>query len=132
MSEKGSTLSMLAGNDCGTMVKKEQACGKEEIMNGGSSMYITITTSQPTSEQLPEEEAFLHQFLPRLQQQPGVVAVYHFFRPDKGDDSTLIIWENEAAVQAYRTSALVKEAIAFGQAHNLPATREGYPLMFPR
>ncbi len=95
-------------------------------------MYITITTSKPTSEQLPEEEAFLHQFLPRLQQQPGVVAVYHFFWPDKGDDSTLIIWENEAAVEAYKTSALVKEAIAFGQAYNLPATREGYPLMFPR
>jgi len=57
--------------------------------------------------------------------------VYHYVRPDKGDDSTLIIWESEAAVQAYRTSALVKEAIAFEQAHNLPTTREGYPLSYP-
>ncbi len=94
-------------------------------------MFITITTSKPSPEQLPEVEAFLHKFLPRVQQQPGVVVVYHYVRPDKGDDSTLIIWENEAAVQAYRTSALVKEAIAFEQMHNLPATREGYPLMYP-
>jgi len=100
-------------------------------LKGGTSMYITITTSKPTPEQLPEVEAFLHQFLPRLRQQPGVIAVYHFVRPDKGDDSTLIIWESEAAVQAYRTSTLVKEAIAFEQAHNLPATREGYPLSYP-
>ncbi len=49
-------------------------------------MHITITTSKPTPEQLPEVEAFLSQFLPRVQQQPGVVAVYHFVRPDKGDD----------------------------------------------
>jgi quinol monooxygenase YgiN len=45
-------------------------------------MYITITTSKPTPEQLPEVEAFLHQFLPRVQQQPGIVAVYHYVRPD--------------------------------------------------
>lgn len=95
-------------------------------------MYITITTSKPTPEQLPEVEAFLHRFLPRVQQQPGGLAVYHYVRTDKGDDSTLIIWENEAAVQAYRTSALVKEAITFEQAHNLPATREGYPLSYPQ
>jgi len=95
-------------------------------------MYITITTSKPTPEQFPEVEAFLYQFLPRVQQQPGVVAVYHYVRPDKGDDRTLIIWENEAAVQAYRTSALVKEAIAFEQAHNLPTAREGYPLRYPQ
>src|SRR5438876_8899990 len=67
-------------------------------------MYITITTSKPTPEQLPEVEAFLHRFLPRVQQQPGAVAVYHYVRLDKGDDSTLIIWESEAAVEAYRTS----------------------------
>jgi quinol monooxygenase YgiN len=100
-------------------------------MNGGIRLYLTITTSKPSPEQLSEVKAFLHQFLPRVQQQPGVVAVYHYVRPDKGDDSTLIIWESEAAVQAYRTSALVKEAIDFEQAHNLPATREGYPLSYP-
>src|ERR1700676_4160960 len=49
--------------------------------NGGTNMYITITTSKPTPEQLPEVEAFLHQFLPRVQQQSGVVAVYHYVRP---------------------------------------------------
>jgi quinol monooxygenase YgiN len=95
-------------------------------------MYITITTSTPTREQLPQVEAFLQRFLPRVQRQPGVLAVYHYVRADKGDDSTLIVWEDEAAVQAYRTGDLVKEAIAFEQAHNLPATREGYPLSYPR
>jgi quinol monooxygenase YgiN len=95
-------------------------------------MYITITTSKPTQEQLPQVEAFLQQFLPRVQQQPGVLAVYHYVRPDKGDDSTLIVWEDEAAVQAYRASALVREAIAFEQANDLAATREGYPLRYPR
>lgn len=94
-------------------------------------MYITITTSKPTPTQLPEVEAFLQRFLPRVQQQPGVVAVYHYVRPDQGDDGTLIIWENEAAVQTYRTSELVKEAVAFEHAHNVPATREGYPLKYP-
>lgn len=93
--------------------------------------FITITTSKPTQEQLPEVEAFLHEFLPRVQQQPGVLAVYHYVRPDKGDDSTIIIWETQSAVQEYRTGDLIKEAIAFEQVHNLPATREGYLLSYP-
>ncbi len=94
-------------------------------------MFITITTSKATPEQLHEVEAFLHEFLPRLKQQPGVVAIYHYVRPEQGDESTIIIWENEEAVKAYRTSDLIKEAIAFEQAHNLPSTREGYPLVYP-
>jgi len=40
------------------------------------------------------------------------------------------VWENEDAVRAYRGSELIKEAIAFEKAHNMPATREGYPLTF--
>jgi hypothetical protein len=57
--------------------------------------------------------------------------VYNYVRHDKGDDNTSIIWENQAAVQAYRSSDLIKEAIAFEQAHNLPSTREGYLLSYP-
>jgi heme-degrading monooxygenase HmoA len=49
-------------------------------------------------------------------------------RPEHDDHTTIIIWENEEAVRAYRASDLVREAIAFEQANNLPARREGYPL----
>ncbi len=95
-------------------------------------MFITITTSKATPEQFQEVEAFLHEFLPRLKQQPGVLAIYHYARPGQGDESTIIIWENEEAVQAYRRSELIQKAIAFEQAHNLLSTREGYPLIYPQ
>jgi len=95
-------------------------------------MFLTITTSKATPEQFQAVETFLHEFLPRLRQQPGVVAVYHYARAVQGDESTVIIWENEEAVKAYRTSDLIKEALSFEQAHHLPATREGYPLVYPQ
>ena len=95
-------------------------------------MFITITTSKATSEQFQEVETFLHGFLPRLEHQAGVLAIYHYARPEQGDESTIIIWENEEAVKAYRTGDLIKEAIAFEQAHHLPSTREGYRLIYPQ
>ena len=95
-------------------------------------MFLTITTSKATPEQLQEVETFLHGFLPRLEHQPGVLAVHHYARPEQGDESTIIIWENEEAVQAYRRSDLIQEAIAFEQAHHLPSMREGYPLIYPQ
>ena len=95
-------------------------------------MFLTITTSKATPEQLQEVETFLHEFLPRLKQQPGVLAMYHYARPEQGDAGTIIIWENEEAVKAYRASDLIKEAIAFEQDHHLPSTREVYPLIYPQ
>ncbi len=95
-------------------------------------MFITITTSKATPEQLQKVEMFLHEFLPRLKQEPGVLAIYHYARPEQGDESTIIIWENEEAVKAYRTGDLIKEAIAFEQAHHLPSTREAYRLIYPQ
>ena len=94
-------------------------------------MFITMTTGRGTPEQIQAATTFLRSFLPRLEQQPGVVAVYHYTRPEHGDHTTLIIWEHEEAVRAYRASDLVREAMAFEQANNLPATREGYPLDHP-
>ena len=92
-------------------------------------MYITLTRSEGTPEQLRQTGEFLAEFLPRVKkQQAGLLAVYHFDRPDKGDDLTIMIWENEDALKAYRQSALVKEAMAFEQAHKMPGTREAYPL----
>lgn len=95
-------------------------------------MFITITTSKATPEQFHEVETFLQEFLPRLKQQPGVLSIYHYARPEQGDESTIIIWENEEAVKAYRRSELIQEAMAFEQAHRLPSTREGYPLIYPQ
>ncbi len=93
-------------------------------------MYISITTSRPKPDQVVELEEFLAKFLPRLEQQPGVVAVYHYPRPDKGDDTTLIIWESQDAARNYREGPLAKEAFAFEKALNLPGVREGYPLAY--
>jgi len=95
-------------------------------------MFITITTSKVTAEQAGQVEDFLKEFLPRMKQQPGVNAIYHYSRPDKGDESTVVIWESPEAVKAYRESDLIKEAMAYEQKLGLyeTTTREGYPLIF--
>jgi heme-degrading monooxygenase HmoA len=95
-------------------------------------MFITITTSKVTPEQSKQVESFLRDFLPRMKQQHGVVAIYHYSRPDKGDESTVVVWESPEAVKSYRESDLVKEAIAYEQKLGLheATTREGYPLIF--
>ena len=95
-------------------------------------MFITVTTSKVTPEQQKQVEDFLKGFLSRMKQQPGIIAIYHYARPDKGDESTIVIWESSAAVKAYRESDLIKEAIAFEQKLGLQSvtTREGYPLIF--
>ncbi len=92
-------------------------------------MFISITSSKYSEEHAPKVEAFLNSFLPRMRQAPGVVAVYRYARPDKGDKYTIVIWESEAALKAYRQSDLMKEAMAFEQAVELPGTREAYPLL---
>jgi heme-degrading monooxygenase HmoA len=93
-------------------------------------MFITLTSSKVTDEQAREVESLLAEFLPRLKRQPGVLGIYHFRRPDLGDEVTAIVWENEQALRAYRESELIKEAIAFEKAHGLPSSREGYPLIY--
>jgi heme-degrading monooxygenase HmoA len=65
-----------------------------------------------------------------MRQFPGVIAIYHYARPDRGDDSTVVIWESEVALKLYRQSELVKEAMAFEKKLNLLATREVYPLTY--
>ena len=91
-------------------------------------MVISITSSRPTDQQLSQSEAFLESFLPKMRKFPGVIAIYHYTRPDRGDDSTIVIWQSEQTLARYRQSELVKEAIAFEKEHSLPATREAYPL----
>src|SRR5512140_876588 len=92
-------------------------------------MFITITSSQVSAEQSEKVQAFLAKFLPRVKQLPGVIAIYHYARPDRGDESTNIVWENTAALQAYRDGDLIKEAIALEKQLGLITTREGYPVL---
>lgn len=57
-------------------------------------MYITLTRGRGTPEQLKEIGSFLGGFPPRLKKEPGVLAVYHFDRPDQGDDYTIVVCES--------------------------------------
>lgn len=93
-------------------------------------MYITITNSQVPPDKVEEVESFLGEFYPRFQKQPGVLAIYHYARPEKGDEFTIVIWKDQESVKAYRESELIKEAIAFEEKLNLKSTREVYPLIF--
>lgn len=93
-------------------------------------MVLSVTTSRVTSEQARQVEAFLHGFLPRLKQEQGVVAVYHFSRPEPHESTTLIVWESDEARQAYRQGDLIKEAMAFEQRFDLASTRDAYPLTY--
>lgn len=92
-------------------------------------MVISFTTSTVTPEQRRDVEAFLAEFLPRLkEEQPGVVAVYHFTKPAEGKEVTAIVWSDEDARAAYRESDLIKEALALEQRLGLASTREAYSL----
>jgi len=91
-------------------------------------MMISITSSQVTGEQAERVEAFLATFLPRMRKFPGVIAIYQYSRPEHGDEKTVAIWEDEAALRRYRESDLVKEAIAFEKQWNLASTRQAYPI----
>jgi heme-degrading monooxygenase HmoA len=93
-------------------------------------MYITITSSKVPPEHSERVEIFLRDFLPRLKQQKGVLAIYHFARQDKDDESTLVVWKSQEDVKRYREGELIKEAIAFESQLNLPSTRDSYPLIY--
>jgi hypothetical protein len=95
-------------------------------------MFITLTSGPVTPEQEKQVAAFLATFLPKMQQQAGALAAYHYYRPDKGDDMTVVIWPSEKVALAYRESALIKELWAFQQATGVTITREGYPLDYPK
>jgi heme-degrading monooxygenase HmoA/ketosteroid isomerase-like protein len=91
-------------------------------------MVISLTTSRVTPEQAQQVEEFLQGFLPKVQREPGVVAIYHFHRLDPGESTTLIVWETDEARQAYRESELIEEALAFERSLGLASDREAYPL----
>ena len=65
-----------------------------------------------------------------MKAQPGVAAIYHYARPEKDDEATIIVWRDQGSLTAYRTGELVKEAIAFERKLGLKSTREAYPLIY--
>ena len=91
-------------------------------------MYISLTGGKVTKESEAETEKFLSEFLPKMRRLPGVMAIYHYYRPELGDNTTIVIWKDREALQAYRNGELIKEAIAFEKKTGRLATREGYPL----
>ncbi|MGA2310427.1 MAG: hypothetical protein ABSG57_12890 [Candidatus Bathyarchaeia archaeon] len=42
-----------------------------------------------------------------------MIAIYHYSRPEKNDETTRVIWEDKDSLMAYRQGELIKEAIAF-------------------
>lgn len=48
----------------------------------------------------------------KLKSPPSVAAIYHYARPEKGDENTIIIWKSKESLIAYRQGELVKEARA--------------------
>jgi heme-degrading monooxygenase HmoA len=94
-------------------------------------MFITTTISKLRDDQVAGAEAYMAGFLPRLQALPGVVAIYHYLRPEQHDDVTIIVWEDQAAIKTYRESALFLEAVAFDKENQISSVREGFPLVFP-
>lgn len=91
-------------------------------------MVISITSGRPSPDRHAQVEAFLETFLPKMRQLPGVAGIYHYVRPEKGDDFTVVLWESEEALKRYRESDLFKEVTAFEKQMNMPGTREAYPL----
>jgi hypothetical protein len=94
-------------------------------------MFITFTTGKATAEQSVAVRDFLAGFLPRMEREAGAIAAYHFDRPDRGDNVTVIVWPSQEVAMHYRESDLKKEVDAFEKARGLSLTREGYPLSYP-
>jgi len=94
-------------------------------------MFITTTTSKPRADQMENVETYLAAFLPRLKELPGIIAVYHFLRPEQQEDVTIIVWKDQTALKNYRESPLFQEAVAYEKENQIPSAREGFPLVYP-
>ncbi len=59
---------------------------------------------------------------------PGVIAVYHYHSSDRGETTTIVIWQAGEALMAYRDGELIKSAIEFEMKNALKGTRHACPL----
>jgi heme-degrading monooxygenase HmoA len=84
-----------------------------------------------TPAQAQQVDEFLQGYLPQVQREPGVVAIYHFHRAATSESMTVIVWETEEARLAYRESVLIQDAVAFERQLGVTSTREVYPLTYP-
>ncbi len=91
-------------------------------------MYISFTGGKVTPQQEAEVERFLEEFLPRMRKLPGVVAIYHYSRPEHGDNSTIVVWRDREAMMSYRSGDLIREVGDFEKKMGLHITRESYPV----
>jgi quinol monooxygenase YgiN len=100
------------------------------IISGGKLMMISITTAsmQFSPSQAKEIASFLKTYLPQMRKVPGVIAIYHYSKPENAGGSTIAIWENEASLKQYRDGDLFREAITFMKKVNVTTTREAYPI----
>jgi quinol monooxygenase YgiN len=94
-------------------------------------MFISFTTSKATPEQAKAVRDFLAGFLPRMEREAGALAAYHFDRPDRGDDITIVIWPSREVAMKYREGELINEVRTFEETQGLLVTREGYELSYP-
>ena len=94
-------------------------------------MVISVTTSSPAPDQREQLAAFLAELLPRLEREPGVLAVYHYSDPETGESTTLVVWRDDASRAAYRESALIREVMAFEERLGLRGTRRAFTLSYP-
>src|SRR3972149_1652802 len=94
-------------------------------------MVISLTTSSPAPHQREQVAAFLGEVLPRLEREPGVVAVYHFSDPETGESTTVVVWRDDAPRAASRESALIREVMAFEERLGLPRARRALPPSLP-
>jgi hypothetical protein len=54
-----------------------------------------------------EYEKFLADFLPKVKEKPGAEVIYHYLRPGKSYECTVVIWRDEESFTAYNESELV-------------------------
>jgi heme-degrading monooxygenase HmoA len=93
-------------------------------------MYVSITTSRVNGKDAVEFEKFLADFLPKVKEQPGAEVIYHYSRPGKSDECSVVIWRDEESFTAYDKGELAMERLSFELNHGIKSVREAYPTSF--
>jgi hypothetical protein len=69
---------------------------------------------------------WVREFLPRLEQAPGVVEILHGGSSDGRDVTTIIVWESPDDARRYREGALIKEPMALEEELESSSMREAF------